>query len=171
MTTYGAHLLEIFSEQQQNSVTRWLETVKEDDYKGVWLGLTDMGHPGLMYSDAFNSAPSWENWAFGEPTNEFTGASCAMMEENADKWTTDRCGVNHNKVCMKAVGRQCPSGWTYHTGENGRGKCYQYFVNGGAHESWYTARNYCQAIGARMITIKSQTEQTTISKVQIPIQS
>ena len=157
-------MLEIFSDAQQTAVINWIETVKESDNKGWWLGLTDMGHPGEIYSDAFNSAPSWENWAFGEPIGEYPGGSCGLLQEGATQWTTDRCGVNHNKVCMKAVGRQCPAGWVYHVGENGTGKCYQYFINGGAHETWYTARNYCQKIGARMLTVKSQTEQSTISK-------
>lgn len=164
---YGAHLLETFTEKQQLAVTTWIDTVKTDEYNGVWLGLNDIGHPGVMYSVSLNAEPSWENWAFGEPTTEYAGTACGFLAEATSNsvWSTDRCGVNHGKVCMKAVGRQCPSGWIYHTAENGSGKCYQYFVNGGAHESWYTARNYCGQIGATMITIKSQSEQTTISKV------
>ena len=65
---------------------------------------------------------------------------------------------------MKQIGRQCPSGWIYHTGANGKGKCYQYFVNGNVHENWYSALNYCNKIGARMLTIKSKDEQKIISK-------
>ena len=162
---YGGHLLEIFSPDQQLAINTWLETVTEDGFIGVWLGLTDVGHPGVMYSDALNTEPNWENWAFGEPSDEYSGTSCAYLQDGISTWTTDRCGKNHGKVCMKAVGRQCPSGWVYHTGENGTGKCYQYFVNGGAQQSWYTGKNYCTSIGAKLITIRSETEQTTISKV------
>jgi hypothetical protein len=39
---YGAHLLEIFSDQQQKAVDGWLASwVGEDgnDYKGPWLGI------------------------------------------------------------------------------------------------------------------------------------
>jgi len=164
MATYGAHLLEIFSSDHQTAVNNWLNTVKDDEFVGVWLGLTDVGHPGVMYSDALNSQPNWENWAFGEPSDTYAGAACGYLQDGSINWSTDRCGANHSKVCMKTVGRQCPSGWIYHTGENGAGKCYQYFVNGGAQQSWYTGKNYCDSIGAKMITIRSKTEQVTISK-------
>ena len=108
-----------------------------------------MGHDGELLSDALNQRPSYENWGFGEPSDKYTGGRCVTMAPGVTVWSVDRCGQSHNKICMKQVGRQCPKGWIYHTGENG-GKCYQYFISGGAHESWYTANNYCKAIGAKV---------------------
>ena len=158
--------MEIFDDNQETVVQQWLkdEISKTDGYRGVWLGLTDMEHDGVIYSSILNTEPNYQNWAYGEPNPSDPGTRCGHIPPSGGPWQILRCGVNCGKICMKRTGRQCPSGWTYHSGENNSGKCYQYFVNGNSYQNWYSALNYCNKIGARMLTIKSKEEQQIISK-------
>ena len=74
-----------------------------------------IGHGGEMQSLITGTSPYYQNWAFGEPKFSAPGATCSVLPKGSDEWVTDYCGKNHNRVCMKQVGRQCPSGWVYHS--------------------------------------------------------
>ena len=116
--------------------------------------------------------PEYENWVYGEPQtgqNKYdgTGSTCGVVnpgsEKNNGEWSTENCVTRKNAVCQKLTGNACPNGWTY-VQSNGRGKCYNFILNGRDHVPWYTAFQYCQSIGAQSLHIKSEFEQDAISR-------
>ena len=135
----------------------------------VWLGITDSeSSDNTMTSYISQLEPQYQNWGYGEPSEEFIGGRCAAWRSSDkdtldDSWSAARCGNRNFVTCMKQQGNQCPSGWTYHQTENG-GKCYLYIVNGAGATTWYTGRNYCKAIGAEMITPATQIEMDTLAR-------
>ena len=96
---YGAQLLEIFNDQQEAAIQKWLrdEISKTEGYKGVWLGLTDMEHDGRMYSVIQNTEPNYQNWAYGEPDLTYQGTRCGYIGPTGGPWEILRCGVNCGK--------------------------------------------------------------------------
>ena len=66
---------------------------------------------------------------------------------------------------------ECPDGWIFipaETGaQNGKGKCVNFWLSGSAHKPWFEAKQYCDAIGARMLLIQTDQEQKFISKVSM----
>ena len=142
-----------------------------DDFDGVWLGITDLeSDANQLTSYITQMEPNYQNWNYGQPTDDFMGARCvvwsgAKSDQLDPGWTSGRCGDRHHRVCMKRAGNQCPPGWTFHaTGSAGsRGKCYQYMVNGAAFNTWYAGRNYCAAIGANIIAPSTNEEMNALA--------
>ena len=66
----GSEMVTISSDSDQKSVNDFLRKVTESDdlenYKGVWLGLTDKEGNGEM-EWIHHGPPYYTNWVFGEP--------------------------------------------------------------------------------------------------------
>ena len=123
---WGGDLVHIFDESQQKAVTKYLKDKvdnwsKEKDYKGSWIGLTDLDSdekdPYMYWHHG--SRPAYENWALGEPMygqSQFDGqgAACGVInpgEEAGDgKWSAENCVTRKNSICQKLVGNSCPKG-------------------------------------------------------------
>ena len=168
---YGAFLLSFFGEQQEADFYFWLKSRPLAKGDLLWLGMTDQNDAAEFRWTSTNAPPSYQNWAFGEPgRDDFVGSRCVTSGPVGETtaWAARRCAEKTreaypNRVCMKQVGKNCPTGWTFHGSGNGGGKCYRYFVAGGVHTSWYSQRDYCQSIGARSLRIESEAEQEIIS--------
>ena len=64
---------------------------------------------------------------------------------------------------MKYTGNACPAGWTF-LQANGKGKCYQFVLNGRDHLPWYSTFQYCQSIGAKTLHVENWGEQNAIAR-------
>ena len=95
------------------------------------------------------------------------GATCTYIPAGSDQWATMRCGDRKNNfMCEKIPGKVCPLGWTYLKTDKNTETCVQFVVNGKDHAQWWTARQYCDSIGARLFVPSSKDENEALSRYE-----
>ena len=138
----GSEMVTISSDSDQKSVNDFLRKVTESDnlenYKGVWLGLTDKEGNGEM-EWIHHGPPYYTNWVFGEPEATqvnfkpkiiklplyyiklnkavHPGRTCGYIESGSERsegqWSAEYCRVEFSVICQKLAGQACPEGWSF----------------------------------------------------------
>ena len=79
---FGGVNLEVESAEIESKIRAYAdEEFKEaESYKGVWLGITDLESANnQMVSYITQSEPLYQNWAYGEPSQAYSGARCTGL--------------------------------------------------------------------------------------------
>ncbi|XP_071940974.1 macrophage mannose receptor 1-like [Antedon mediterranea] len=160
-TSVDAEILSIKSQDEQNIAT-YIVGVKSAT---VWIGLSDKnGGSSGMYQwsngDPYSLTNDYNNWAPSQPDNKFytQGGNCIEILNSANngQWNTAPCTNLAKSICRKAEGT-CAPGWRLH-----KGYCYQFNDNNA--QTWTDAKHYCEAQGAYLTSILSNTESDFIQK-------
>ncbi|XP_072024204.1 type-2 ice-structuring protein-like [Amphiura filiformis] len=100
---FGAHLVDIKSQEEQDNIRSWLESVNSTD---VWMGMTSPTPGGkLFHSD--NTPVKYFTWTSSEPgrglgRNE--PVRCVRMHEENDNlfdWSDRACFWQYGALCEK----------------------------------------------------------------------
>ena len=110
-------LVEIESEEQNDAIHD--EAQKQDGWEKAWIGLTDEAEEGEWVWSS-GKAPSFTNWAPGQPSNsklkvnKMQGEDCALLNINPGgpkkswttpkKWNDSSCSAKHNVICQYEKG-------------------------------------------------------------------
>ena len=173
---WHGQLVNVKSAAEQEYITKRIKEKyeNEDQKRDWWIGLSDAFTPGSMTWSIGHDQPSYTNWVFGEPDNALAnyppGTACAFISKGAPSdgaWSVVNCGQRDKAyVCQRSVGATCPTGWTLlKTGPNQEDeKCVLFVLNGMESAQWWTAKQYCNSIGARMFLPESQKENDALIK-------
>ena len=166
----GGNLANIRSEVEQTAISSIIP--KKDARDGYWIGLTDHYTKGTMTWIINQDIPSYQNWAYGEPSDQtlasYPGGTCGFIDHTTgtDVWATGKCGDIESKgyICEHEPGKTCPPGWTYFKSDKNTESCLFFVVNGHEHLQWWSARQYCDSIGADIFLPTTEAEQINLAK-------
>ena len=164
---FGGTYANVRSEAEMNAINNLIDM--KNTGKGVWIGLSDFFTPGTLTWSLNQDQPSYTNWVYGEPNDDFmdanTGATCTYIPSQSTKWATMRCGDRKNGfMCERTPDKVCPRGWTYFKSDKNTDTCVQFVVNGRDHAQWWTARQYCDSIGSSLFVPSSESENQALAK-------
>ncbi|XP_033107417.1 macrophage mannose receptor 1-like isoform X2 [Anneissia japonica] len=160
-TSVDAELVSIKSQDEQNIVT-YMVSIHQAT---AWIGLSDKnsGSAGMYEwsnGDPYSLSAHYNHWATNQPDNRFytQGGNCVEILNTAKtgEWNTAPCTNLAKSICRKEEGT-CAPGWRLH-----KGYCYQ-FNDNNAH-TWTDSKHYCEAQGAYLTSILSNTENDFIQK-------
>ena len=166
----GGNLAVIRSETEQKAVTETILNNENYEKKGYWIGLTDHDTMGTLTWIINQDQPSYQHWAFGEPSDQtlasFPGGTCGFIDNSVsdDFWSTTKCGELQGFVCEHEPGKICPDEWTYYKSDQNTESCLYFVINGHELLQWWSARQYCDSIGSNLFLPTSEAEQNNLSK-------
>ena len=162
MCSEGAELASVSSSEANT----FLGSLTQDH---TWLGGNDVVAEGT-YTWTDGTSWSYDNWRFNAPNNGNGNSEqdCVILRSDGE-WDDVSCSTSRNFVCEKPAAGQaalaanpacsCESGWTasYDTGG-----CYK---RGDAVASHDVASAACQAEGAELASVASETENVLVHSV------
>ncbi|XP_066982679.1 macrophage mannose receptor 1-like isoform X2 [Macrobrachium rosenbergii] len=130
----------------------------------VWIGLTEMGHKG-DYEWTDGSESNFTDWEDGQPDPATGGNGCGAIdpEDGAGRWVSVDCETNaYDYICEKKQGA-CVYGWEPF-GES----CYYFNTEKSDVLVWENAKATCDEVGAHLVIIDGEEENSFISEHMQP---
>ena len=90
-------MAEIFSSEEQTSVTNEALLQNSLFHGHYWIGLTDSADEGHYIWQHSSKPLSWSNWKSGEPNNLGGDEDCvALLKRHNWLWNDFPCGKSHD---------------------------------------------------------------------------
>ncbi|XP_060586405.1 uncharacterized protein LOC132742102, partial [Ruditapes philippinarum] len=123
----------------------------------AWIGLSDTVQP-RTWRWINNDTMRYSRWyAYGNQILQ-NGSTCAATSPiDGWAWRNYVCDTQLKFICNRSLG-VCPPGWLQN-----QDRCYDPNVVDTAKKTWFDAKTYCESIGATLLIINNQKEQSFIN--------
>ncbi|MGH0140650.1 UNVERIFIED_CONTAM: hypothetical protein FKN15_023262 [Acipenser sinensis] len=146
----GGDLVSITEPFEQAFIQAKISTVPTG--VALWMGGHDsVSEGGWQWTD--NSPFRYINWYTGNP-DDYYGEDCTTVRIRDGYWNDDNCDFHRGYICKRREMRCAGPDW-YEFGDF----CYKPFND---KQTWFSARQKCRKIGAELVSILSQSEQSWI---------